>query len=137
MNREPVTIEPRRPLTRRETIELAVAQLGKCGCGCGVKLDALREGVTDEHRIPLAQGGTNALTNRELWRTPCAVKKTKKDAGDIAKARRIEARENGTRRERQPIPQHVNGLQSRGFDATKSRGLDGQVRPRTTKGSSQ
>jgi 5-methylcytosine-specific restriction protein A len=88
MTREPVTIHPRKPLTRRETIELAVAQLGLCGCGCGVKLDALREGCRDEHRIPLAQGGTNDLTNRELWRAPCSAAKDKKDAGDTARAKR-------------------------------------------------
>ena len=105
MNREPVPIEPRRPLTRREVIELAVRQSGRCACPCGEKLDALREGVTDEHRIPLALGGTNDLTNRELWRTPCAKAKTAgKDAPAIAKAKRIAARIDGTRRARQPIP---------------------------------
>ncbi len=105
MNREPVPIEPRRPLTRREVIELAVRQSGRCACPCGEKLDALREGVTDEHRIPLALGGTNDLTNRELWRTPCAKAKTAgKDAPAIAKAKRITARIDGTRRPRQPIP---------------------------------
>ena len=104
--REPVAIEPRRPLTRRETIELAVRQGGRCGCGCGDKLDALREGVTDEHRIPLAMGGTNDLSNRELWRTPCAKQKTAKaDQPAIAKVKRIEARADGTRRARKPIPQ--------------------------------
>lgn len=105
MNRPPIPIEPRRPLTRREVIELAVRQSGRCACPCGEKLDALREGVTDEHRIALALGGTNDLTNRELWRTPCAKAKTAgKDAPAIAKAKRIAARIDGTRRARQPIP---------------------------------
>ena len=97
----------RRPLTRRETIELAVRQDGKCGCGCGLKLNALTEGVTDEHVIPLEQLGTNDLENRSLYRTPCALEKTKVDAGNTASCKRIEARETGTRRARKPIPKHV------------------------------
>ena len=110
--REPVAIEPRRPLTRRETIELAVRQGGRCGCGCGDKLDALREGVTDEHRIPLEMGGTNDLSNRELWRTPCAKRKTAKaDQPAIAKVKRIEKREAG---EKKP-----SRIKSRGFSDQK------------------
>jgi hypothetical protein len=126
MNREPVPIEPRRALTRKEYLHLAIDQNGRCGCGCGVKLDAMKEGVRDEHRIPLAQGGTNALPNRELWRQPCSAAKDKRDAKDTAKCKRIEARETGTRRERPPIP-------SRGFDKTLTKGFDGKVRPRAAK----
>lgn len=114
-----VTIEPRRVLTRRETIELAVRQAGYCGCGCNVKLNALTEGVTDEHVIPLAKGGTNDLANRELWRTPCAIEKTKGDRSSDAKVKRIEARQNGTRRERQKIPGAK--LQSGGFGGGPSK----------------
>jgi hypothetical protein len=126
MNRPAVVIEPRRPLARREVIELAVRQSGRCACPCGEKLNALTEGVTDEHRIALALGGTNDLSNRELWRTPCAKAKTaKKDQPAIAKCNRIIARENGTRRERKAIP-------SRGFQRTMTRGFDGKVRLRTT-----
>jgi hypothetical protein len=109
MNRPAVVIEPRRPLARREVIELAVRQSGRCACPCGEKLNALTEGVTDEHRIALALGGTNDLANRELWRTPCAKAKTaKKDQPAIAKCNRIIARENGTRRERKAIPSRPN-----------------------------
>lgn len=114
-----VTIEPRRVLTRRETIELAVRQGGRCGCGCGEKLNALTEGVTDEHVIPLARGGTNDLENRALWRTPCAIEKTKGDRSSDAKVKRIEARENGTRRPRKQIPGAK--LQSGGFGGGPSK----------------
>ena len=66
--------------------------------------------IRDRHRVPLAIGGTNDLSNRELWRTPCAKAKTaKKDQPAIAKCNRIIARENGTRRERKPIPQRAGG----------------------------
>lgn len=124
MNREAVQIEARRPLNRREVVELCLRQEGRCGCGCGFKLDPMGEGITDEHRIALALGGTNDLVNRELWRTPCSKAKTAgKDQPAIAKCKRIEARLNGTRRERKAIP-------SRGFDKTKTKGFDGKVRDR-------
>jgi hypothetical protein len=40
MTREAVPIEKRRPLTRKEVLFLAVEQLGRCGCGCGVCHDS-------------------------------------------------------------------------------------------------
>lgn len=82
-------VEKRRPLTRIEIITLAVGQGGRCGCGCGEKLDATKERVIDEHVIPLELTGTNDLSNRALYRKPCAVKKTKADAAAIAKAKRL------------------------------------------------
>lgn len=109
----------RAPLTRRETIELAVRQGGRCGCGCGEKLNALTEGCIDEHVISLGAGGTNELANRALWRTPCAKAKTVTDKGLIGKVKRIEARENGTRRPRKAIPSAK--LQSGGFGGGPSK----------------
>lgn len=120
--REPVTIEKRRVLTRVEVIELAVRQDGKCGCGCGGKLDAMREGVTDEHVIALALGGSNDLDNRELWRTPCSQAKTaKKDAPAIAKAKRL-AEETCTGPKRQ-IPTRVRAWPPKGSRKLTSRPL--------------
>lgn len=106
--------EARRPLTRRETIELAVRQGGRCGCGCNEKLNALTEGCIDEHLISLEAGGTNDLENRALYRAPCAKKKTAVDKGIIAYCKRIEARETGTRRVRKPIPQAANAWPAKG-----------------------
>lgn len=89
-DRERVQPEPRRALTRREIIELAVRQSGRCGCGCGEKLNALTEGVTDEHVIALDHGGTNDLSNRSLWRDPCSRKKTaERDIPASAKIKRL------------------------------------------------
>lgn len=100
-------IEKRRPLTRAETIALAVQQNGKCGCGCGGKLDALREGVIEEHRVPLALGGSNDLDNRELWRKPCSAAKTAgKDAPAIAKAKRLAGETCNAAGK--PIPVHID-----------------------------
>jgi hypothetical protein len=124
MNRPAVVIDKRKPLTRREVIQLMLDQEGRCGCGCGEKLQPMTEGVIDEHVIPLGiRENANELANRALYRKPCAAKKTPGDQSAIAKCKRIEARENGTRRERKAIP-------SRGFDKRQTRGFDGKVRLR-------
>lgn len=128
--REPVTIEKRRVLTRVEVIELAVRQDGKCGCGCGGKLNAMREGVTDEHVIALALGGSNDLENRELWRTPCsqaktagkdlpAIAKAKRLAGETGKAKRLTDETSPTRK----IPTRVRAWPPKGSRKLSSRPL--------------
>jgi len=110
------SVEDRKPLTAKQRAELALAQGGICGCGCGGKLDA-REGIIDEHVLALGLLGSNDLANRSLWRKPCSDAKTYgKDLPAIAKAKRIEAREEGTRRPRKPIPGRGFGSVSRGFD---------------------
>lgn len=124
----PVEIEKRRPLTRAEFGQLMMDQMGLCGCGCGVKLQPMGEGVIDEHRVPLALGGSNDLANRHLFRRPCAKAKTV--AGDvqrIAKAK-AQAGETGQRARRQK--RGGSTLRSQGFDKSKTRGMDGKVRPR-------
>lgn len=114
----------RRELTRMEVIELSVRQEGKCGCGCGVKLDAMREGVIDEHVIPLAYGkeDANDLKNRALFRKPCAAKKTAEvDQPGIAKAKRNAGETcNGPKQE---IPTHVNAWGPKGVRKIQSRGF--------------
>jgi len=115
-------VEKRRPLTRAEIITLAVEQAGRCGCGCGEKLDAVREGVIDEHLIALELTGANDLSNRALYRKPCAVKKTKADAAAIAKCKRIAGETGqGPRRE---IPTRVRAWPPKGsrpFGTSKAR----------------
>lgn len=127
MNRERVIIDKRKPLTRRETIQLMLDQEGRCGCGCGVKLEPMGEGVIDEHVIPLGiRENANELANRALYRKPCAAKKTPGDLSAIAKVKRIEARLNGTRRERKPIPQRAGGWpKGRKLPTKKNQNRDG------------
>lgn len=108
-----VASEKRKPLSRRESLQLMLDQNGRCGCGCGEKLQPMTEGVIDEHRVPLALGGSNDLANRHLFRKPCAAVKT--HAGDqkrIAKAKR-QSGETGqqARREKRgagSVPKRVN-----------------------------
>ncbi|KQW79754.1 hypothetical protein [Brevundimonas sp. Root1279] len=116
--RPDVEIEARRPLTRRETIELAVRQGGRCGCGCGFRLDALSEGVIDEHVLALTLGGTNDLANRALWRKPCAQDKTKWDRSANDKVRRL--------RGETCAGEPARKLQGRGF-GDRTRKFNGEV----------
>ena len=104
----------RKVLTRAEFGQLMIDQMGRCGCGCGEKLQPMTEGVIDEHLIALGAGGTNDLANRALFRKPCATAKTVGDKGIIGKVKRIEARETGTRRVRKPIPQAANAWPAKG-----------------------
>jgi len=105
-------IEKRKPLTPKQRAQIALDQEGRCGCGCGEKLDHAREGTIDEHIIPLALGGSNDRENRMLFRLPCAKGKTKDDVARIAKSKAM-AGETGQRARR---AKRGHGLiQSRGF----------------------
>jgi len=118
-------IEKRRPLTRAEFGQLMIDQEGRCACGCGEKLQPMGEGVIDEHRVPLALGGSNDLSNRELWRKPCAAVKTAgRDAPAIAKAKR-QSGEKGQRARREK--RGGSSIKNRGFGSV-SKGLDGKVK---------
>lgn len=120
----PAAIEKRRPLNRRDFAHLMLEQNGICGCGCGVKMSAA-EGIIDEHRVPLALGGTNAIENRHLFREPCAKRKTKGDAGRIAKAK-AQGGETGQRARRDR--RGAGSIKSAGF-GPRSRKFDGTVSP--------
>lgn len=91
MKREPVEIHARKPLTKRQRAQLALDQDGKCGCGCGNKLDAK---AIDEHIIPLWCGGTNDLDNRKLYAFDCAKRKTAKEATERGRVKRLIAKES-------------------------------------------
>ena len=94
--------EKRKPLTKMQFAQLMLDQEGRWGCHvlpglhpvyadfpvCGRKL-SVSEGIIDEHLWPLAAGGGNELSNRSLFRKPCAKHKTKEfDAWLIAKVTR-------------------------------------------------
>jgi hypothetical protein len=103
-------IEGRKPLNRAQAIAVLCRQGGgiACGCGCGEPLDPLVEGVVDEHVLALAlrPDDPNGLRNREFWRKPCSLEKTKADVKAIAKAKRLAGETcTGPRR---PIPQREN-----------------------------
>jgi hypothetical protein len=136
--------QKRKPLTRREFATLILAQEGRCGCGCGKKLQADR--IIDEHLTPLDSLGSNALENRALYDRDCAKRKTKTDRAARDKGRRIRGEVGQgpkrpipsrpliqTHRSEDPKRWQAAGrkIQSRGFDRTKSKGFDGKIRERT------
>lgn len=130
--RERVEPQKRKPLSRREFAELILRQEGRCGCGCGERLKA--DEIVDEHLHALALGGGNELTNRSLWRKQCSQKKTDEiDKPASAKTKRLngETSSQRTRRERNG-PQIVsrNSLQSRGFDKSLRKRMNGKVERR-------
>jgi 5-methylcytosine-specific restriction endonuclease McrA len=119
----PANDAPRRPLTKKETVQLALDQNGRCGCGCGIKLDATREGIIDEHVIPRALGGSDDISNRQLWRKPCSAKKTaEKDIPAIAKVNRLHEKHGFKEPKRKPGPK----LRGAGF-SNRNRKLNGTV----------
>lgn len=104
-----VVIEKRKPLSRAQTIVMVIQQAGRCGCGCGVSLDPMGEGVVDEHVVALSIGGGNAMWNRSLWRKPCSAAKTHGKRGDTARTAKAKRQAgetcNGPKR---AIPKRVN-----------------------------
>jgi hypothetical protein len=117
MTRERIPIEPRRVSagTRAKILAATGHVCARPGCP---------ERATDvDHILPLWLGGSNREKNLEGLCPGHHATKTKAEASLRAKAKRREQRDQGTRRERKPIP-------SRGFDKRQTRGFNGKVRLR-------
>lgn len=71
-----------------------------------------------EHRIPLAMGGEDAEANWELAHIKCHRTKTSDDVGQIAKAKRREARHLGGHVSRTPLPFGKKSAFKRKLDGT-------------------
>jgi len=130
--------EKRKPLTRVQFATLILAQEGRCGCGCGKKLQADR--IIDEHIQALDFLGSNDLSNRSLWDRDCSKAKTARDLSAAAKGKRIRG-ETGTGPKkaipsrgfgRMPESRSPSKWQSAGFRKSDKlvRGVDGKVRER-------
>lgn len=120
------TTEERKPLTKTQRAKLALEQGGRCGCGCGGKLDHAGEGTIDEHVQPLGLHGTNDLENRQIWRKPCSDAKTYRiDLPMMAKAK-AQGGETGQYARRQ---KNGSRLKSAPFQKHLTKGFDGKVRP--------
>lgn len=101
-SREPVPIHPRKTFSKKDRARIFMQHDGICGIS-GVKIGP-NDDWQIEHRIPLAMGGTNEDENLYPALVEPHKSKTKQDVKAIAKVKRIEARLNGTRRARKPIP---------------------------------
>lgn len=123
-DRPPVELYARRYMSRTEKLSRWI-ECGKVCAICGEAVAWEGRHVVWDHRVSLAMGGTNALENMEPHHAiDCAPLKTAADAQVRAKAKRNEARENGTRRPRKPIPGRSL------THPTLKRGFGGKVTPR-------
>lgn len=57
-----------------------------------------------EHVTPLALGGDNSDDNCQLAHRKCHSQKSREDVGNIARAKRREARHLGIKKSRNPLP---------------------------------
>ena len=117
MIREDVQPIARKPLTKLEFARLAVEQSGKCA-NCGVKLKFEPHQIRDEHVVSLFGGGTNDLSNRQLWCSDCVKPKNAEEAARHAKIKRL-------RGETKQGPKKK--IQSRGFDRRYRKKMNGTV----------
>jgi 5-methylcytosine-specific restriction endonuclease McrA len=69
---------------------------GKCYL-CDGQIDGTKEAWEIEHVIPLAQGGEDEDHNLQLAHAKCHKAKTVEDVGNIAKAKRREAKHTGAK----------------------------------------
>lgn len=113
-----MTPEKRKPLTRLQFAKLALQQEGRCGCGCGAKLnfDKARQ-IVDEHLTPLFSGGSNQLENRALYTTACAKEKTRAEAPENARVRRHSGQTSNQVSRRKASGSRFRG--SQGFQTNK------------------
>lgn len=86
----------RRSISTRERVRLFTLHKGQCHI-CKGRIDGTREAWEVEHETPLSMGGADDDQNRKLAHTKCHKAKTRKDAGNLAKAKRNEARHIGAR----------------------------------------
>jgi 5-methylcytosine-specific restriction endonuclease McrA len=120
--REPVEVEKRRKLTKREKAEVCLRQRGRCAL-CEEKLSVE---IDFDHVIPLALGGKQTLDNFEALCRDCHKDKTRLDRWQIAKAERQAGRKGQSARREKNGPR----LQSRGFDTRFRKKMNGEVEVR-------
>ena len=87
-------LEPRKPLTTKQRVELFREHKGMC-CICGGKISG--KAWHDDHQRALALGGSNDISNRGPSHIICHKEKTKQDVTMIAKAKRNEAKHFGAK----------------------------------------
>ena len=96
-----LALEKRKPLTDLQRAKLFREHKGIC-CICKQPI-GVKEKWIDEHERALAMGGSNDPDNRGPAHKACAKVKTKDDKGQIAEAKRREAKHIGATRSKQTI----------------------------------
>lgn len=85
----------RRSFTKKQRAEVYEAGAGLCHICAGPIGD---DAYDVEHMVPHALGGLDDLTNLRPAHKVCHAAKTKTDVTQIAKAKRVEKKHNGTYR---------------------------------------
>ena len=94
----------RRHISTSARVRLFTQHEGRCHI-CGEKIDGVRERWDVEHIIPLELGGADEPSNWAPAHVQCHKGKTKQDAADIGRARRISAKHIGAKApSRNPLP---------------------------------
>ena len=86
----------RRHISTRERVAIFSAAGGTCHI-CGGAIDGTREVWDVEHVVPLALGGDDHGENLRPAHKNCHARKTARDAGDTARAKRLEAKHLGAK----------------------------------------
>ena len=96
--------EPRNRLTQKQIRDLFVQQDGRCAnCLQDLTTKGAKEiEFIDEHVAPLWRGGTNQLSNRQLWCKLCSGDKTSEEATQRAKSNRIITKQIGMKKRKGP-----------------------------------
>jgi len=106
----------RKTISAKTRLSLFTKRGGICYL-CGGKV-TVGEAWDLEHRIPLALGGDDVEENWEVAHSKCHKSKTKEDVGNIAKAKRREARHLGGHVSRTPMAFGRKSKYKRKLDGT-------------------
>jgi 5-methylcytosine-specific restriction endonuclease McrA len=94
----------RRSISTRRRVAIFERDKGRCHI-CGESIDGARDRWDVEHIVPLALGGDDDGDNLAPAHARCHAGKTKQDAGQIAKAKRVHAKHTGAKApSRKPLP---------------------------------
>lgn len=110
--------EKRERLTKFEYAVIFLNQKGRCGCGCGERLEEGK--VDEEHTIPnyFKPGKPDSL-----WRRSCHKKKTDKDKADIAECKRRRGEKGQLARRKagktKPIPSPTKSMRQEQYKRKK------------------
>jgi len=110
--------EKRRPLTRKQRVEVFMSTDGRCYV-CGQKLRG--DAWEAEHPLALALGGSDEISSLRPICRPCHKPKTAADKAAIGKCKRIRDRHIGAKRSKCPMPGSRESGWSKRMDKTVER----------------
>ena len=102
MVHDPYAVEPRKPLTAKQKLQMFIKAKGRC-CICGGQINGVHE-AWDEHVNPLWLAGDNSAPNRAPAHAKCARAKTSVEAKERADIRRKAEKHFGAHRSSNPMP---------------------------------